>query len=54
MLQTFGEFLKKADAVYYADDVRGPRKNMRWAHYNARDHEYGERPHVVAGIMFLR
>ncbi len=51
-LQTFCEFLKKADAVYYADDTDGQRRNMRWAHYSARDHEYG-RPYVVAGIRFF-
>ena len=53
--KTISEFLKKADAVYYADDaddIRGQRKNMRWAHYSARDHEYG-RPYVVAGIKFF-
>lgn len=51
-IDTFSEFLKKADAVYYADEIRGQRKNMRWAHYSARDHEYG-RPYVVAGIKFF-
>ena len=28
--QTFPEFLKKADAVYYETDVNGNRRNMRW------------------------
>lgn len=49
---TFSQFLKKADAVHCADDIQGQRKNMRWAHYSARDHEYG-RPHVVAGSKFF-
>lgn len=48
----FSEFLKKADAVYYRADANGQRGNMRWAHYSARDHEYG-RPYVVAGIKFF-
>ena len=51
-LQTFGEFLKKADAVYYRADTKGQRGNMRLAHYSARDHEYG-RPYVVAGTNFF-
>lgn len=50
--QTFDEFLKKADAVYYRDDTKGQRGNMRLAHYSARDHEYG-RPYVVAGTKFF-
>ena len=48
----FSEFLKKADAVYYKDGTNSPRGNMRWAHYAARDHEYG-RPYVVTGIKFF-
>ena len=36
----FREFLVKADVAYYG------RRNMRWAHYRARDHERG-RPLVV-------
>ena len=51
-LQTFSEFLEKADAVYYRDDTKGKRGNMRLAHYSARDHEYG-RPYVVAGTKFF-
>lgn len=51
-LHTFGEFLKKADAVYYRADIKGQRGNMRLAHYSARDHEYG-RPYVVAGTRFF-
>jgi len=51
-LQTFSEFLKKADAVYYTSDTGGQRRNMRWAHYSSRDHEYG-RPYVVAGAKFF-
>lgn len=51
-LDTFDQFLKKTDAAYYADDIWGQRKNMRWAHYSARDHEYG-RPYVVAGSKFF-
>ena len=43
---TFTHFLDKADATYYG------KKNMRWAHYSARDHEYG-RPYVVVGSEFF-
>ena len=43
---SFREFLLKADVAYY-----GPR-NMRWAHYSARDHERG-RPYVVVGTRFF-
>lgn len=42
----FREFLAKADAAYYG------RRNMRWAHYSARDHERG-RPYVVVGTRFF-
>ena len=54
---TFGNFLKKADAAYYEGDIsykgRGTRReNMRWAHYSARDHEYG-RPYTVIGTKFF-
>ena len=49
---SFGEFLRKADAVYYESDVTGMRRNMRWAHYSARDHEYG-RSFVVVGAKFF-
>ena len=42
---TFEEFLEKADAASYGRD-------MRWAHYNARDHEYG-RPYVTIGTLFF-
>ena len=48
----FSEFLEKADAAYYKADSQGKRKDMRWAHYSARDHEYG-RPYVVAGTKFF-
>ncbi len=48
----FNEFLKKADAVYYKVYSQGPRKDMRWAHYSARDHEYG-RPYVMVGTKFF-
>lgn len=51
-LHTFSDFLKKTDAVYYADDRQGHRRNIRWANYSARDHEYG-RPYVVVGIRFF-
>ncbi len=44
--RNFAEFLAKADAVYYG------RRNMRWAHYSARDHEPG-RPYVVVGSRFF-
>ena len=43
---TFVEFLKKADVAYYG------KKNMRWAHYTARDHEYG-RPYIIIGSEFF-
>ena len=42
----FREFLVKADAAYYEG------RNMRWAHYSARDHERG-RPYVVVGTQFF-
>lgn len=50
--RTFPEFLKKADSVYYETDVKGNRRNMRWAQYTARDHEHG-RPYVVVGTKFF-
>ena len=43
---TFTDFLAKADVAYYGG------KNMRWAHYSARDHEYGRR-YVVIGCEFF-
>ena len=43
---SFREFLLKADVAYYG------RRNMRWAHYSARDHERG-RPYVVVGTRFF-
>ena len=43
---TFTDFLKKADVSYYGG------RNMRWAHYTARDHEYG-RSYVVIGSEFF-
>ena len=49
--ETFEDFLQKADSVYYAGES-SKRKNMRWAHYSARDHEYG-RPYVVIGTKFF-
>ena len=49
---TFEAFLKKTDAVYYEDDSKGTRKNIRWTHYSSRDHEYG-RPYVVVGCDFF-
>ena len=49
---TFEEFLKKADAVYYESDSNEKRRNMRWANYSARDHESG-RPYVVVGTEFF-
>lgn len=48
----FSEFLEKADATYYKADSLGKRKDMRWAHYTARDHEYG-RPYVMVGTKFF-
>ena len=49
---TFPEFLMKADSMYYASDVKGSRRNMRWEHYASRDHESG-RPYVVIGCEFF-
>ena len=49
---SFESFLAKADAVYYEGDNDGRRRNMRWAGYSARDHEYG-RPYVVIGTGFF-
>ena len=43
---TFKDFLAKADVTYYGG------KNMHWARYSARDHEYG-RPYVVIGSEFF-
>ena len=43
--RNFREFLVKADKTYYG-------RNMRWAHYSARDHELG-RPYVVVGTRFF-
>lgn len=53
----FVDFLRKADATYYAGQKSGNpqksrRKNMRWVDYSARDHEYG-RPYSVAGVLFF-
>ena len=44
--RNFPEFLNKADVAYYG------RRNMRWAHYSARDHERG-RPYVIVGTRFF-
>lgn len=49
---SFESFLAKADSVYYEGDSDGRRRNMRWADYSARDHEYG-RPYVVIGTGFF-
>lgn len=56
-LETFVQFLAKADSAYYEGDIPDKagstsRKNMRWADYSARDHEYG-RVYVVAGMAFF-
>ncbi|MYD98552.1 MAG: type II toxin-antitoxin system HicB family antitoxin [Gammaproteobacteria bacterium] len=56
-LNKFAQFLEKADAAYYEGDIgdqqgRTSRKNMRWADYSARDHEYG-RVYAVAGTNFF-
>ncbi len=48
----FSEFLMKADASYYKSESQNKRRNMRWAHYSARDHEYG-RPYVMVGAKFF-
>ena len=50
--ETFEDFLKKADSVYYSGDISKKRKNIRWEHYSARDHEYG-RSYVVIGTKFF-
>ena len=52
--ETFEDFLEKTDSVYYAGDSskKKERENMRWAHYSARDHEYG-RPYVTIGTKFF-
>lgn len=49
---SFEEFLVKADSVYYKADSSGKRRNMRWANYSARDHEYS-RGYVVVGTEFF-
>ena len=54
---TFVQFLDKADASYYESDIpdrqgKTKRRNMRWADYSARDHEYG-RQYAVAGVTFF-
>ena len=54
-IDTFKQFLMKADAVYYEDDAprtRGRRRNMRWGNYAARDHE-SARPFVTVGVRFF-
>ena len=54
-MDTFEQFLGKADAVYYEDDApraRGRRRNMRWGNYAARDHE-SARPFVTVGVRFF-
>jgi len=50
--ETFEEFLDKADASYYTSDVSDNRRDMRWADYYFRDHEYG-RQYTVVGIKFF-
>ena len=49
---TFPEFLAKADSMYYASDLQGCRRNMRWEDYASRDHESG-RPYAVIGCEFF-
>ena len=54
-IDTFEQFLAKADAVYYEDDApraKGRRRNMRWGNYAARDHE-SARPFVTVGVRFF-
>ena len=56
-VDTFARFLEKADAAYYEGDVPDKdgntgRKNLRWADYTARDHEYS-RPYAVVGVTFF-
>ena len=55
--KTFVQFLDKADASYYESDIldgkgNTKRRDMRWSHYSARDHEYA-RPYVVVGVEFF-
>ena len=50
--KTFEQFLNKADVSYYESDVSGRRRDMRWADYSWRDHEYG-RAYTVVGIEFF-
>lgn len=44
----FPEFLAKADSAYYGG------RNMRWAHYSARDHEPGRLYTVIGSRFFAR
>ena len=46
--ENFRDFLVKADKTYYGG------RNMRWAHYSARDHELGRRYVVVGSRFFAR
>ena len=49
---TFTSFLEKADTAYYERDTDGRRRNIRWMHYTARDHEPA-RPYVTIGDEFF-
>lgn len=52
-VNTFEQFLKKADQTYYErDGGKGGRRNMHWEAYSARDNERS-RPYVVAGMEFF-
>lgn len=52
-IDTFDQFLVKADHVYYEEDTgSGKRRPMHWEAYGTRDHERS-RPYVVAGVEFF-
>lgn len=52
-VDTFEQFLAKADQAYYEGDGRNQnRRTIHWEAYSARDHERS-RPYVVAGIRFF-
>ena len=52
-VDTFKQFLEKADQAYYErDGGNGKRRSLHWELYSARDHERA-RPYVVAGVSFF-
>ena len=53
-VNTFAQFLEKADQAYYERDGSGKRRSLHWENYSARDHERS-RPYAVAGMrLFAR